>query len=79
MAKGKVTIEVEGSSQTFEFEDMRVDMSQDLYKFYDMGDFSAKDMAPDGTLRINITGTREIARKNFGELRSKYSICERCN
>ena len=79
MAKGKVTIELEGGeSVTYEFEDMRMDMSQTLYKFFNVGELAAKEMAPDGTLRINITGTREEVRKNFDRLYSMHSFVERC-
>jgi len=78
MAKGKVTIELEGGeSVTYEFDDMHMSTDQTLYRFYNLGELTPEEMAPDGEIRINIKGTRVEAQKNFERLRCLYSYFER--
>jgi hypothetical protein len=78
MAKGKVTIEMEGSSAAiFEFDDLHIDMNQTIHSFYKFGDLVPKEMAPDGELRINIVGVREEGRKKFQTLCGLYDHYER--
>lgn len=78
MAKGKITIEMEGSGpQTLEFDELHLDMSQTIYRFYDRGELSPSAMAPDGTIRINIVGVNEAVREEFNRLCSMCYQIER--
>lgn len=78
MAKGKVTIEIEGSAPvSMAFDDLCVDMSQSIYSFYEYGEYVAKVMAPDGQININITGTNREVRDAFTILCAQYPHYER--
>jgi len=78
MAKGKVTIEMDGGSPTiFEFDDLHVDINREMYSFYEAGKLGAEEIAPNGVMRINIRGVDDKVRKNFKELHAKYFFCER--
>lgn len=78
MAKGKITIEMEGSGpQTLEFDELRVDMSQAIYTFFDLGELAASAMAADGTIRVNLIGVNEAVRKEFHRLCSIHHHFER--